>query len=51
MILLLLHVIRWHMADDKVLGVHDGQMVEYDAGTLSPLGIVVNRKQMENRGY
>ncbi len=37
------------MADDKVLGVHDGQIVEYDAETLSPLGIVVNKKDMENK--
>ena len=28
----------WHMSDGKVLGVHDGLIVEYDAETLSPLG-------------
>jgi len=39
----------WHMSDDKVLGVHEGQMVEYDTETLSPLGIVVTAKEMRNR--
>lgn len=39
----------WHMYDGKVLGVHDGQVVEYDAATLSPLGIVVNKKELGNR--
>jgi hypothetical protein len=39
----------WHMNDGKVLGVHDGQIVEYDAVTLSPLGIVVNRKELKDR--
>ncbi len=37
------------MADNKVLGVHDGQIVEYDAETLSPLGIVVSKNEMENK--
>jgi len=37
------------MHDGKVLGVHEGQVVEYDAETLSPLGIVVNREYMKNR--
>jgi hypothetical protein len=39
----------WHMNDGKVLGVHDGQIVEYDATTLSPLGVVVNRKELKDR--
>lgn len=39
----------WHMSDGKVLGVHEGQIVEYDASTLSPLGIVVNSKELGNR--
>jgi hypothetical protein len=39
----------WHMHDGRVLGVHDGQVVEYDAETLSPLGIVVGREEMNNR--
>ena len=29
------------MADERVLGVHDGVVVEYDADTLSPLGVVL----------
>jgi len=37
------------MADGAVLGVHEGQLVEYDSKTLSPLGIVINKKQMKNR--
>lgn len=39
----------WHMADGKVLGFHKGQLVEYDAETLSPLGVVVTEKQLRNR--
>ena len=31
----------WHMADGAVLGVHDNMLIEYDAETLSPLGVVV----------
>lgn len=37
------------ISDGKVLGVHEGQIVEYDAETLSPLGIVVNSKELGNR--
>ena len=37
------------MADGAVLGVHEDQLVEYDARTLSPLGIVVNQKQLNGR--
>ena len=36
----------WHMADGKVLGLHEGQLVEYDAETLSPLGVVVKKDQL-----
>lgn len=39
----------WHMADGKVLGLHQGQLVEYDAETLAPLGVVVTEEQMSNR--
>ena len=39
----------WHMADGKTLGVHDGQLVEYDAETLSPLGIVVQKDRLHGR--
>jgi hypothetical protein len=37
------------MADGKVIGMHEGQLVEYDSETLSPLGIVVNKKTLGNR--
>eukprot|EP00551_Chaetoceros_affinis_P006841 CAMPEP_0203677442 /NCGR_PEP_ID=MMETSP0090-20130426/28230_1 /ASSEMBLY_ACC=CAM_ASM_001088 /TAXON_ID=426623 /ORGANISM="Chaetoceros affinis, Strain CCMP159" /LENGTH=573 /DNA_ID=CAMNT_0050544335 /DNA_START=57 /DNA_END=1778 /DNA_ORIENTATION=+ len=39
----------WHMNDGKVLGVHENQIVEYDEKTLSPLGIVVTKKELKNR--
>jgi len=39
----------WHMADGKTLGVHDGRIVEYDAETLSPLGIAVDRDRLAGR--
>jgi len=39
----------WHMQDGRVLGLHEGQLVEYDAETLSPLGIVVNKKKLAGR--
>ncbi|CAB9506065.1 Calcineurin-like phosphoesterase [Seminavis robusta] len=39
----------WHMADGKVLGLHRGQLVEYDAKTLAPLGIVVPEENLRNR--
>ncbi len=39
----------WHMADGKVLGLHAGQLVEYDSETLSPLGVVVNADHLGER--
>jgi len=39
----------WHMADGAVLGLHAGQLVEYDAETLSPLGVVVPKEILGNR--
>ena len=36
----------WHMADGKVLGLHEGQLVEYDSETLSPLGVVVTKEKL-----
>lgn len=39
----------WHMDDGRVLGVHEGQIVEYDDETLSPLGIVVSKKELKDR--
>ena len=37
------------MADGAVLGLHEGQLVEYDAETLAPLGIVVNQNTLAGR--
>ena len=31
----------WHMDCGRVLGCHDGKLLEYDSETLAPLGIVV----------
>lgn len=39
----------WHMFDGRVLGVHDGMVVEYDSECLSPLGIVCDRDQLQGR--
>jgi hypothetical protein len=39
----------WHMADGKVLGLHQGQVVEYDSETLAPLGVVVTEEQLNSR--
>jgi len=36
----------WHMACGRVLGVHDGLMLEYDASTLAPLGLVLSRDEL-----
>lgn len=37
------------MADGKVIGLHQGQLVEYDSETLSPLGLVVPKEKLDNR--
>merc|ERR1719245_2028405 len=39
----------WHMKDGAVLGVHNGMIIEYDATTLAPLGMVVSRDELQNR--
>ena len=39
----------WHMADGAVIGLHQSQLVEYDAETLSSLGIVVNKQELDGR--
>jgi len=39
----------WHMKDGAVLGVHNGMVIEYDPGTLAPLGMVVSRDEMIDR--
>ena len=36
----------WYMSDGKVLGLHEEQLVEYDAETLSPLGVVVKKDKL-----
>jgi hypothetical protein len=35
------------MADGKVLGVHNGMVLEYDASTLAPLGLVVGKDELK----
>jgi hypothetical protein len=39
----------WHMASGRVLGVHNGMVLEYDASTLAPLGLVVGRDELAGR--
>ena len=39
----------WHMKCGSVLGLHEGQLIEYDASTLSPLGLVVDKKTLRDR--
>ncbi len=39
----------WHMSDGAVLGVHDGMIIEYDASTLAPLGMVVSKDELRGR--
>jgi hypothetical protein len=39
----------WHMSDGKVLGVHNGMVLEYDSSTLAPLGLVVGRDELHGR--
>ncbi|CAE7758300.1 GRINA [Symbiodinium pilosum] len=39
----------WHMKDGAVLGVHNGMIIEYDASTLAPLGMVVSRDELQDR--
>jgi len=39
----------WHMDDGAVLGVHDNQVIEYDAKCLAPLGVVVEKEKLKER--
>ena len=39
----------WHMSDGRVLGVHNGMVLEYDPSTLAPLGLVVGRDELKGR--
>jgi len=37
------------MKDGAVLGAHNGMILEYDASTLAPLGMVVSRDELHGR--
>ena len=39
----------WHMADGRVLGMHDGMCLEYDPSTLAPLGLVLGKDELEGK--
>jgi hypothetical protein len=39
----------WHMACGRVLGKHNGMLLEYDSDTLAPLGLVVGKDEIKNR--
>jgi hypothetical protein len=39
----------WHMACGRVLGVHNGMVLEYDPSTLAPLGLVVGKDELAGR--
>ena len=36
----------FHLACGRVLGVHNGIVIEYDASTLAPLGLVVSKVRL-----
>lgn len=37
------------MACGRVLGVHNGMVLEYDPSTLAPLGLVVGKDELKGR--
>jgi len=39
----------WHMDNGAVLGIHDGMLLEYDAETLAPLGVLVSKEDLDGR--
>lgn len=39
----------WYMADGRVLGLLNGNMIEYDRSTLAPLGLVVGPDELINK--
>uniref|UniRef100_A0A0G4H8L3 Uncharacterized protein n=1 Tax=Chromera velia CCMP2878 TaxID=1169474 RepID=A0A0G4H8L3_9ALVE len=39
----------WHMACGRVLGVHNGIVLEYDSTTLAPLGLVVSEDELRGK--
>jgi len=39
----------WHMSCGRVLGKHNGMLLEYDPSTLAPLGLVVGKDELGDR--
>jgi hypothetical protein len=39
----------WHMSCGRVLGKHNGMLLEYDSSTLAPLGLVVGKDELAGR--
>lgn len=39
----------WHMSCGRVLGKHNGMLLEYDPSTLAPLGLVVGKDELDGR--
>mmetsp|Transcript_20160 Transcript_20160/g.20260 ORF Transcript_20160/g.20260 Transcript_20160/m.20260 type:complete len:553 (+) Transcript_20160:93-1751(+) len=39
----------WHMSDGRVLGKHNGMVLEYDPSTLAPMGLVVGKDELAGR--
>lgn len=39
----------WYMSDGRVLGLLNGNMIEYDRSTLAPLGLVVGADELINK--
>lgn len=39
----------WHMSCGRVLGKHNGLLLEYDQDTLAPLGLVMNEEELAGR--
>lgn len=39
----------WHMSCGRVLGKHNGLLLEYDPSTLAPMGLVVDREEIRGR--
>jgi len=39
----------WRMSCGRVLGMYDGRLIEYDASTLAPLGLVVGADELNGR--
>jgi hypothetical protein len=39
----------WRMNCGRVLGIYDGRLIEYEASTLAPLGLVVGADELIGR--